>query len=241
VSAVVIAVLLALVLTGNLGTDANAGADGSSTSTTGIAADKVLARVGDDKITYGEFDRKLADFRAQYPDGIPDATISPAEYRQFELGVLDYLVTYRIVVREAAARKIEVTDDEAATEMEFIRSISFGGDQSRFESAVQEQGLTMERFEQIYRESLLFNKMFAEATKAVTVTEAEIQAHFEEHAGDTYTGKDLADVKDEIRDTLMDTKKQESWVKWLEKRQQAIGVTYSEGWTAPGAATTPRS
>lgn len=244
---IVIAVLLVLALTGNLKTGATA-ATGTSdptgsggTATTEYAPELVVAKVSDHEITGQQLDEKIADFKAQYPGKVPDRATAPEQYRQFELGALDYLVTYQLAAQSAAALAIEVTDDDVATEMEFIRSISFDGDQARFESAVQEQGLTMDRFAQIYRESLLLNKMFAEVTKAVAVTDGEVQAYFDQHATGTYADKALADVEDDIRSTLLDIKQQESWSKWLAKKRQTIGVAYSDGWVAPDAATTPVS
>lgn len=221
VSAAVLVVAIALVVlafTGNLGMDALgcAGnedpANDVTTQNTATAADDVLATVGGQPITQREFDQKIADFQAQYAAQIPDEQTVPDEYRAFEQGVLDYLITYRIVSLKAGALGITVTDQDIESELALILSSTYGGDQAEFEAAVTEQGLTSEQFERIYGESLLFNRVYAEVTKGVTVP-----------------GDDTAELE---------TRQKQFWSDWLSQQKQTVGVTYSERWAAPADPST---
>jgi hypothetical protein len=212
-AAVVLVALVvgALGLTGHLGL----GADGSETSngsaTTESAPDEVLATVGGQEISRRQFDQKIADFAAQYAGQIPDKTAASDQYRQFEEGVLDYLITYQLVSRKATALGITVTDQDVESEMALILHSTYGGDQIKFDAAVKEQGLTLERFELIYGESLLFNKVYAEVTKGVTVTGDDREA--------------------------LEAKQKQFWTDWVDQQMKAAGVSYARGWAAPTDVT----
>ena len=239
---IVIVVLVVLAATGKMGTGAKASTAGSGSvstagaATTRVASEDVLAAVGGHTITRQQLDQKIADFEAEYAGQIPDKSGAPDQYKLFQEDVLDYLVTYQLASQEAAAFGIVVTDEDVQAEMALILKVSFGGDQAKFESAFKQQGLTMDQFERIYKESMLFNKVCAEVTKGATVTDSEVQTYYDQHTSDSYAGKSLADVKNEIQSTLLDTKQQQLWRGWLSQERQTVGVTYANGWTAPANA-----
>ena len=239
---IVIAVLVVLAATGKMGTGAKASTATSGsvstagTATTRVASEDVVATVGGHTITRQQLDQKIADFEAEYAGQIPDKNADPDQYKLFQEDVLDYLVTYQLVSQEAAALGIVVTNEDVQAEMALILKVSFGGDQVKFESAVKQQGLTMDQFARIYKESMLFNKVYAEVTKSATVTDSEVQTYYDQHTSDTYAGKSLADVKNEIQSTLLDTKQQQLWRGWLSQERQTVGVTYANGWAAPANA-----
>lgn len=219
VAVVAIAVLLALALTGHLGTGANAattstGVAGGTASTTKVAAADVVAKVGGQAISRQQLEQKVADFTAQYPGQVPDKAAHPDQYKLFQEDVLDYLVAYTLATREAAALKITVTTQDVDAQMAFILKTSCNGDQATFDAAVKQQGLTMDQFKRIYGESMVFKKVYAEMTKDVTVTGATTDS------------------------TLLATKQQEAWRQWLAQQRSTVGVTYANGWTAPTNAGT---
>lgn len=207
-----------LAVTGHLGSGASvttitgsAGSEGGTSMS--YAPSDVMATVGGQDIDRERLDQKIADFEAQYPDQVPNAQSAPDQYKAFEEGVLDYLVTYEIVSLEAAALGITVTDQDVESEMALILDSTFGGDQTEFEAAVEESGLTMEQFERIYGESLLFNKVYAEVTGSVTVA-----------SGDS---------------AELEAAKRQFWSDWLAQEKQRLAVTYAEGWGEPLTPTIP--
>jgi hypothetical protein len=240
---IVIVVLVVLAVTGNLGTAAKASTAGSDsagkagTATTRVGWEDVVATVGGQTISRRQLDQRIADFEAEYPAQIPDKNAAPDQYKLFQEDVLDYLVTYQLAAQKAAALGIVVTDQDVQAEMASILETSFGGDQAKFESAIKQQGLTMDQFERVYKESMLFKKVYADVTKGVTVTDSEVQAYYDQHTSDSYAGKSLVDVKVAIQSTLLDTKQQVFWRDWLSQERQTVGVTYANGWTAPRNAT----
>jgi hypothetical protein len=203
----------ALALTGNLGIGADGSGSGSGSTTTEAAPDEVLATVGGLEIRRERLDQKIADFAAQYAGQIPDKATAPDQYKQFEEGVLDYLITYELVSQKATALGIVVTDQDVESQMALILDSTYGGDQAKFEAAIKEQGLTLEGFERIYGESLLFNKVYAEVTKGVTITGADSAA--------------------------LEAKQKQFWSDWVGQQMKKVGVRYADGWAAPESSTTP--
>jgi hypothetical protein len=206
-------VMGALAMTGHLGIGAHGSETATGAATTESAPDEVLARVGGQEISRQQLDQKIADFAAQYAGQIPDKTTAPDQYKQFEAGVLDYLITYELVSQKATALSIAVTDQEVESEMALILGSTYGGDQAKFDAAIKGQGLTLERFERIYGETLLLNKVYAEVTKGVTVA-----------------GDDSA---------ALEAKQRQVWSDWVGQQMQTIGVSHADGWAAPARTVTP--
>lgn len=235
----VIAVVAALAFTGHLGSGADAGEPGSgSASTEKVSGDDLVAKVGDARISRQRLDETVAEFAAQYPGQTPDKAAAPDQYKLFQEDVLDYLVAYELAAQKAATAVITVTDEDVQAQMTLILKASFGGDQAKFDAAVQQQGLTMEQFRGIYKQSLLFKKVYAEVTKTVTVSDTAIQTYYDQHKTDTYQGKALADVKTSIAATLRETKQRDAWRKWLTAARDSADISYANGWTAPANAGT---
>jgi foldase protein PrsA len=147
-----------------------------------------MAQVGGKFITEKEFNTRLADFEAQYAGQIPDKATDPEGYKTFQQQVLDYMVTYEMVVQKSSSLGISVSDAEVQKEIESIKTNSFGGDQAKFDEALKAQGVTLEQLTQSYKESMLLQKAYDQVTKDVTsVPDADISKYYEEHKSDYYS------------------------------------------------------
>jgi parvulin-like peptidyl-prolyl isomerase len=174
----ILAVLGALLLAGTVGLVAGCG---------GNLPNDAVAKVGNSVITQEEFDQRIADFEAQYAGQIPDKSSDPDNYNLFQHDVLEYMITYDIASQYASSKNLTVTDDEVQTEIDSILNDSFGGDQSAFDSALQQQGLTMDQLKQSYKESMLLQKVYDDVTKDVTtVPDSDIQAYYDAHKTDYF-------------------------------------------------------
>ena len=181
------AVLLALALLLGLVAAIAVGCGSSSASNlpTGI-----MAKVGQVSITQDQFNARVADFEAEYAGQFPDKVSDPNGYKDFERSVLDYMVTYELVKQQSAALKISVTDADVQTQLDQIKTENFAGDQTKFDAALKEQGITMDQLRSSYRESLLMQKAYDEVTKSLTdanVTQAEIQTYYDANKSSFYT------------------------------------------------------
>jgi foldase protein PrsA len=147
-----------------------------------------MAQVGSEYITQKDFDSRLADFETQYAGQIPDEATDPDGYKTFKQQVLDYLVTYEMVVQKSSELGISVSDAEVKSEIESIKTNSFGGDQAKFDEALKAQGVTLEQLTQSYKESMLLQKAYDQVTKDVTsVPDADISKYYDEHKSDYYS------------------------------------------------------
>ena len=141
-----------------------------------------LAQVGDAYITQDQFDARLADFEAQYAGQFPDKSTDPDGYKEWQQQVLDYMVTYEMVTQKASELGISVSDAEVQQEIDSIVTDSFGGDQTQFDEALKAQNMTLDQLKANYKESMLLQKAYDQATKDVTtVPDADISAYYDAH------------------------------------------------------------
>lgn len=151
-----------------------------------------MAKVGKVIITTAQFNQRVADFEKQYAGQVPDQTSDPSGFKDFQRSVLDYMVTYQIVVEQSAALKISVTDQEVQAQVDSIVKSSFSGDQTKFDAALKQQNITLDELKSSYREQLLLQKAYDEVTKSLTdssVTQAEIQAYYDANKASYYTAE----------------------------------------------------
>jgi hypothetical protein len=196
----VVVVLVVLAMTGSFGGGSGATA---STGAPGITPAEVVATVGGRSITREQFDQRVVDFEAQYPDRVPDKKNAPDRYKLFQQDVLEYMITYELAAQKAEQLNLMVTDQDVQTQIDLILNTSFSGDQTKFDDALKQQGITMDQFKQTYKESTLFERVYNEVTKDVTAGPGS--------------------------DALLDAKRKEAWQAWIEQAKAASGVTYTDG------------
>jgi hypothetical protein len=196
---VVVLILVVLAISGVFG-----GGSGATVSTgaPGAIPAEVVATVGGRPITREQFDQRVAGFEAQYPGRVPDKKSEPDRYKQFQQEVLDYMITYELASQKAEQLNITVTDQDVQTQIDLILNTSFSGDQTKFDAALEQQGITMEQFKQTYKESTLFERVYNEVTKDVTT------------------------VPDS--DALLEARRKEAWQAWIDQAKAGAGVTYAE-------------
>jgi hypothetical protein len=244
VAAIVVVVLVVLATIGGFGGGSGlgtnqAGAPGSGSQRASGAQAEIVATVGNRSITQEQLDQRVAGFEAQYADQIPDKESAPDQYKVFRQDVLEYMITYELASQKAEELSVSVTDQDVQTQIDLILNVSFGGDQARFDDGLEQLGMTMDQFKQSYRESMLFQKVYTEVTKGVTsVSDSDIQAYYDQHAGGIYAGKSLDEVREEIESTLLDIKQEEAWQEWIQKAREELKVTYAEGWVPTGSTET---
>ena len=172
----ILAVLVVLLLAGMVGLLAGCG---------GNLPKDAVARVGSVIITQKAFDARTADFEAQYAGQVPDKTTDPASYKAFQQDVLEYMITYELATQAAKDLKLTITDADVQKQIDSILTSTFGGDQTKFDAALQQQGMTLDQLKASYKESMLLQKVYDEVTKNVTtVADTDIQAYYDAHKSD---------------------------------------------------------
>ena len=144
----------------------------------GLPGDSV-AKVGDTYISNEDFTEKVEAFASMY--GLKEAD-SPADYKDLETQVLKMMVQTTMAVQKAPELGVTVTDQEIAAEIDALAQEYFNGDQAALETALTEQGQTLDDLRKETRESLLTQKVRDEVTKnATSASDQEIKAYFEEN------------------------------------------------------------
>jgi parvulin-like peptidyl-prolyl isomerase len=149
-----------------------------------------VAKVGSFIITQKAFDQRVADFEIQYAGQVPNKTTDPANYKLFQQDVLEYMITYQLASQAAPAMKITVTDADVQTQIDSIKTSTFGGDQAQFDAALKQQGITLDQLKASYKESMLLQKVYDQITKTVTtVPDSEISAYYNSHKSDYFVAE----------------------------------------------------
>lgn len=110
----------------------------------------------------------------------PDKGSQGQQYTLFKQKCTEYLVHLEVIYQKAAQYGVTVTEEEVTARVEQIRGM-FLGDEAKFNDAIAQQGLTVERMRESIRQSLWFEKMKAAVTAQVTVREEEVRSFYEEH------------------------------------------------------------
>jgi foldase protein PrsA len=166
--AAVVLLLLALVGCG--------GGDGGS-----VPADAV-AEVDGEPIAKADFEGVLNQARQSYKNQkreFPKA--GSQEYQTLKNQAVQFLVQRRQFEQAAEEMGIEVTDQQVADRLEQIKKQYFGGDQKKYEKQLKEQGLTEKQVKADLRSQLVSEKISAEVTKGIKVTEKEIGAYYDKN------------------------------------------------------------
>ena len=145
----------------------------------------VVARVNGQPISKVDFDRLLRQMEVQAGQRVP-AERRDEVYR----AVLDQIVTYTVLVQEAQARGITVSDVEAkqAGDAKLAELRTQIPDPKAFNKAMAERNMTVARLRSDIRNDILINKMFdAEMATLAPVSDAEVREFYEKNP-DEFSG-----------------------------------------------------
>lgn len=152
-------------------------------SACGNLFDPAAAVVRGDKITVGEIQEVVDDFkRSPEFERLALQGDADALTREFEQSYLSQLIRRAVFQPQARELEIEVADDEVEAQLEQIKA-DFPS-QGAFEEALKEQGLTLDQLEELIADRTLEEKLRAEVTVDVGPSEEEIAEHYEANVDD---------------------------------------------------------
>jgi peptidyl-prolyl cis-trans isomerase C len=135
----------------------------------------VVARVNGDAITKAEFERALQVMEQRVGGSVP-----PERRDEFVRGLLDQLVSLRLLRQEAVARKVTIPEGELDKRVAEVKG-QFPSEEA-FAKALAAQQTTLERFRADQRNDLAVNKMLEDALKEkVGVTDDQVNAFYKEN------------------------------------------------------------
>jgi foldase protein PrsA len=144
----------------------------------GLPSDAV-AKVGGTVILKSDFDKRVQEFAAQYQ--VASKEDDPSGWAQFQSDVLEYMITYEMVVQEAKKDSLTVTDAELQTQIDSIVTQYYAGDNAKFTADLTANNMTLDQLKLNYRESMLMQKVYDKVTANVTVADADIAAYYDKN------------------------------------------------------------
>lgn len=156
-----------------------AGCGGGEEASEEVPADAV-AVVGEKTIARAEFERLMEQarrgFRAQKRSFPKPGT---PEYEALKQQALTFLIQRAQFEQEAEELGVEVQEEEVEKRLQQVKKQYFGGNENRYRTQLKAQGLTEEQVKRDLESQLLSEKIFAEVTKEVEVTEADVRRYYE--------------------------------------------------------------
>ncbi len=149
------------------------------------------------------------------------------EYRKY---VLDKLIEQELQNQKMGELGLEASEEEVQKEINKIISNNdqFSDEKSLADYLKNNQNTTMEDLKRQIRNSIKRQKLRNEVTGKVSVSETEITSYYDSNKKN-FTDqegnvKPLAEVKDQIRETLKTQKSSKMWSNWLEKAKEEADI-----------------
>jgi foldase protein PrsA len=141
-----------------------------------------VAIVGDRPIEKADLDRLIAQAKANYEAQKQDfPEVGTPDYQSLRGSLLRGLVQHAQWEQAGAAMGVKVSDQEVDTKLTALKQQYFKGDEEKFKSALDEQGLTEESLRDQVRAKLLSDKLYQAILDNVKVTDADIKAYYDSH------------------------------------------------------------
>jgi foldase protein PrsA len=125
------------------------------------------------------------------------------EFQTLRNQAVQFLVQREQFEQEAKDMDVEVTDKQIDARLEQIMKQYFGGDRKKYEKQLKEQGLTEAQVRNDVRAQIVSEKIFAQVTKDVKVTDKDVEEYYAKNKAQ-YSQPESRDV----RHILVKTKKQ---------------------------------
>ena len=141
-----------------------------------------IALVGDQPIPKAELDRLLEQTRSNYEaqqQEFPEA--GTPEYENIKSTLVRSLVQQAQWEQAGAAMGLKVNEDEINSQLASLKDQYFKGDEDKYQTELEKQGLTEEQLREQIESKLLSDKIYAAVTKKAAVTDAEIEGYYNEN------------------------------------------------------------
>lgn len=153
----------------------------------GTGARASAATVGNDKISYADFERQYRQLEAQYRQAFGENfTPEIAKQLRLPLQALDRLVDQRLLLNEAAERGLEASDSEVREAIFEIPGMKDSGGgfigEETYKRFVRANGYTVRDFEESMRRQIVLTKLNAIFSSSLAVSDAEVERAYRDQA-----------------------------------------------------------
>ena len=146
-----------------------------------VPADAV-AVVDGEEVARQDYDAVISQAKTSYKNQKREFPAAGSqEFQTLRNQVVQFLVQREQFEQEAEDRGIEVTDKQVDARLEQIQKQYFNGDKKKYDKQLKEQGLTERQVKNDLRAQIISEKLFAQVTGVVKVTDAQIEEYYEKN------------------------------------------------------------
>jgi len=159
-----------------------------------VPADAV-AIVDGEEVAKSDFDALINQAKQSYENQKREFPAAGSqEYQTLRNQAVQFLVQREQFEQEAADMDVEVTDKQIDARLQQIQKQYFGGDKAEYEKQLKEQGLSETQVRNDIRAQIVSEKIFAQVTRDVKVTDAEVEKYYNENK-EQYSQPESRDVR----------------------------------------------
>ncbi|WP_099336491.1 peptidylprolyl isomerase [Clostridium cadaveris] len=153
----------------------------------------VVAKVGSEKITYGDLDKELEylkeQFTQQYGENYMKDSKTSEAFNKQKKSMLDSMVLEKVYLKKADELGLISDEEELNNEIEtqFETMKAAFGDEDKFKSALEDSKLTEDSLKTAIKNSLIAKKVENYIIKDVTVEDSDIEAYYNENKDSKFT------------------------------------------------------
>ena len=165
----------------------------------GGGSDKVptdaVAVVDGQEIAKSDYDALIAQAKKSYKNQKRDfPKAGSQEFQTLKNQAVQFLVQREQFEQEADNLDVNVTDKQVNARLAQIQKQYFGGDKKKYEKQLKEQGLSDKQVRNDIRAQIVSEKIFAQVTKDVKVTDKQIEDYYNKNKAQ-YSRPESRDVR----------------------------------------------
>ena len=146
-----------------------------------VPADAV-AVVDGEEIARSDYEALIAQAKKSYTNQKREFPAAGSqEFQTLRNQAVQFLIQREQFEQEAESLDVEITDKQIDARLEQIQKQYFGGDKKKYEKQLKEQGITEEQVRKDIRSQIISEKIFAQVTGEVKVTDAQIKAYYDKN------------------------------------------------------------
>ena len=143
-----------------------------------VPADAV-AVVDGQEVARSDYDALLTQAKKSYKNQKRDfPKAGSQEFQTLKNQAVQFLVQREQFEQEAKALDVKITDKQVDARLEQIQKQYFGGDKKKFNAQLKAQGLTEAQVRNDIRAQIISEKIFAEVTGDVKVTDKQVEDYY---------------------------------------------------------------
>lgn len=138
---------------------------------------KVAATVNGKEIYLEDVDEQVDQLLSQHQE--QEGVQTEEMKKRFRKSVLDYLIENELIIQEAKKKGIKVSDKEVEKQVNQMKKMF--SSEAEFDSMLERQNTTLDKFKKRVKEDLLMNKVTQPLYKGLKVSDEEAKDYYEKN------------------------------------------------------------